>query len=93
MMARLAAEGRTSYEEHEAATLVGKIAGALSHCHSVSCVLSDEFSPCMFGAVLKARTAQRSSGMPRPTAIVPVLVVRWRWWWCRLCCCSSSCFP
>ncbi|CAM9514821.1 unnamed protein product [Scytosiphon promiscuus] len=34
VMERLAAEGRTSYEEHEAATLVGKLAGALSHCHA-----------------------------------------------------------
>lgn len=37
LMERLAAQGRSSYEEREAAEIVRKIAGALSHCHSVSC--------------------------------------------------------
>lgn len=35
-MERLAAQGRTAFEEREAADLVRKIASALSHCHSVS---------------------------------------------------------
>lgn len=35
-MARLAAQGRPSYGEAEAADVLRKIAGALSHCHSVS---------------------------------------------------------
>lgn len=35
-MERLAAQGRPSYGEAEAADVLRKIAGALSHCHSVS---------------------------------------------------------
>eukprot|EP00903_Cladosiphon_okamuranus_P018338 g16870.t1 len=34
LMARLAAQGRSSYEEAEAADILRKITGALSHCHS-----------------------------------------------------------
>lgn len=44
LMERLAAQGRSSYEEREAADIVRKIAGALSHCHSVS--LSSRLEKC-----------------------------------------------
>lgn len=40
LMERLAAQDRSSYEEAEAADILRKVAGALSHCHSVSFLVS-----------------------------------------------------
>ncbi|CBJ30894.1 n/a [Ectocarpus siliculosus] len=48
-MERLAAQGRTAFEEREAADLVRKIASALSHCHSEGVVHGNlRMESCLF---------------------------------------------
>eukprot|EP00752_Nemacystus_decipiens_P012366 g10961.t2 len=49
LMARLAAQSRSSYEEAEAADILRKIAGALNHCHSEGVVHGNlRIESCVF---------------------------------------------